>query len=77
MTSLLFDVHGERISVKVLPMQTLASAAEQVLQQSGLADSVDVCNVRLIHNKRELELKTPFRFLNIPSAARIELVTGS
>ena len=76
MTSLTFDVHGDRISVKASAMQHLYSLAEQVLQQAGLADTVTMANVRCFHNKRELEMSTPFRFLNIPSAARIELVTG-
>ena len=58
-------------------MQTMASVTQQALQQAGLADSVDVSGVRCTYNKRELERETPFRFLNVPSAARIELITGA
>ena len=57
-------------------MQTLGAVAEQVLRQAGLADGVNASDVRLVYNKRDLELNTPFRFLNVPAAARIEIITG-
>ena len=76
MTSISIDIHGDRVSVKVSPMQSMSSVVEQVLQQGGLSDSVSVSDARLIYNKRELDKSTPFRFLNIPAAARIELITG-
>ena len=76
MTTVLIEVHGNRLSVKVSAMQNMSTIVEQVLQQAGLADSVTVSDVRLLYNKRDLDQTTPFRFLNIPAGARIELVTG-
>jgi hypothetical protein len=39
--------------------------------------SVDVSQCRLLYNGKELERNVPFRFLNVPSAAKLKLVTGS
>ena len=39
--------------------------------------SVDVKQCRLLYNDKELERNAPFRFLNVPSAAKLKLVTGS
>ena len=75
MTSVVIIVHSTRVNLKASPMSTVPTLIEQCLKQAGLAD-VAAADCQLIFNKRPLDKSTPFRLLNVPAAAKLELITG-
>ena len=54
----------------------MTSVSQVLLLQAQLQQSVDRESCRLLHSDKELDLQTPFRFLNLPSNATLVLVTG-
>lgn len=54
----------------------MTHVSQILLLQAQLQQSVDRESCRLLHSDKELDLHTPFRFLNLPSNATLVLVTG-
>lgn len=65
----------KRFSVKVTPMQPLLAVVAEALAQLKLGD-VDPKTCQLLLNKKALDLGCPVRLANLPSGAKLELITG-
>ncbi|KAK9826039.1 hypothetical protein WJX74_007186 [Apatococcus lobatus] len=65
---------GKRVSVKVTPMAPLSKIVEEACK--ALKPPRDPLLCQLLVNKKQQDLATPVRFANLPSNAKLELLTG-
>lgn len=74
MPTVLIECHGKRHGIQVAPMAPLSSAVTATLFAESIKADPAAC--RLLHGKKQLDLTTPWRFANLPSGAKLQLLTG-
>ena len=61
--------------MRVKPLAPLSEVVAAALAAEGVAASPAAC--KLMHGKNALDLGTPLRFANLPTGAKLELLTGA
>ena len=61
--------------MRVKPLAPLSEVVAAALAAEGVAADPVAC--KLMHGKNLLDLGTPLRFANLPTAAKLELITGA
>lgn len=75
------EAHGKRFQVRpgggpMAPLESLVQAALVHLIEGGAKLTVTSSDCQLLLNNKALDLKMPTRFANIPTGAKLKLITG-
>ena len=65
-----------RHTVNVSPMAPLSAVVEAALSAEGVQNA-NPSACKLLLGKKEMDLSTPLRFANLPTGAKLQLVTGA
>jgi TUG ubiquitin-like domain len=66
----------QRRTVNVSPMAPLSAVVEAALSAEGVHNAkLSAC--KLLLGKTELDLSSPLRFANLPTGAKLQLITGA